>query len=561
MADPTISWNGDATSLLKAYADLDAARKREAAGLMDLKSKHNDAAKAEREASREAEAIKARALTAQDRHNAAVTRARELLDKGKISQKEFNVELERQSKLLRESEGAADGLGSKLAGAGKDAVVAITGIGSALGAVMAVAATIKQEYEAFKQREAEILRSHQTFGGAMRGLALDFTPDETMSAGDLEGAVKGLMTRTGATDVIAAQVMSQAMAGRGTLSNAAAGGLAELALKLYPESGEEAGLMAMSTGMLMNQSGIADPRAAMGMAAQIKNASMVVKMRDIAQSGITSVSAGVSGGDTAEQAAELYSAISNITGDSLGATSATAFVALKEKLAGFEPGKKSKVPKDVLRRLMEAQGTTAKLAVVQSSPELQEEIGVEGFEKKAIDGMRRLMAGEGKAMAALADAQAKITAPNAASYEQWLATANTPFSQLGATADRGVANALAQYKLRQSADSARGRKALDDSLTTLGTPGVDWITGSMASTAYELSTASGASPDKAFGDAAQVASMGWSHIMPGPAATAMNKMFGWGREERATLGDVVSELRLLRGGPPENALGRQPAGR
>lgn len=501
MPDPTVSFTGDATSLLKAYADMDAARKKEALGLQALKKEHNEAAKAERDAAREAEQIKSRALSAQDKYTAAVGRAKDLLDRNKISQKEYNAELERQTKMLRESENSAGGMGNKIAGAGKEAITAITGIGSALGAVMAVAGAIKAEYEDLKRRQKEALTSQLSFGDAMRSLGTDFKADATMQVADLEPAVQRLMRATGATDSAAAQALSAALAGRGEMSNAQAVGIAEQALRVLPGDADATNQMAMRTGMMMNATGIQDPRAAIGLLTDLKNVSAVAKLRDVGQSGVPAIMGLSRLGSSAEEGAELFATINNLMGDAEGARTETAVNALALQLRDFAPSakdaEKARIPQTQLSAFRAARTTDERIDVMQQSPALREAfLGDASFELKAKTSIESLLSGSAEAKAVRANARAQIGGPSVKSFETFVGDLNAMQSQ---SLVRAKADASNRVKLAELSDAAGGRAGLAREIfeTTLGKvdlPGFDSLERGTLSGRMAFLEASGATP-------------------------------------------------------------------
>lgn len=536
MADPTISFTGDATSLLKAYAEVDAAIKKQAAALTALKKENNEAAKAEREASREAEQIKKRAVSAEDQYTSAVGRAKELLEKNKISQKEYNHELERQKRLLMESQGAADGMGSKLAGAGKEAMEAVAGIGMSLASVAGVIGAIKQEYEDFKARANESRSSQLTFGESMRDLASNFTPDASMGMGQLEGAVTGLVNRTGMSDRNAASALSAALSGRGSLSNAAAVQIAEQAGRVLPGDSEVTNQLALRTGQLMNSMGISDPREALGMIAQVKNVATVDKLRDVGQTAVPAMMSLKRHGDSAEQSAELFTAINLLMGDTEGSRSRTATEQLGQQLKEFLPAMGS---------------TSARLAAVQADPSLRARFMQDAnFETAAKTSMEALLSGSPEAIAAMATA-GQIAAPNAPAFESYVAGINSLPSQRVVSNKARIDNEFRDLEIKdqQGARDAEAIEIFDRTLGKIDFPLFD-------------------APQRAFSSAVMQGKMSLRGLSASAAAAetledlGRNNGGGLSGEAVDLLRQQAASLRRMERGPaPENALGRQPAGR
>ena len=529
MSQPTVTFTGNATQMLAEYKKLEEVRQKEVAQLKEVKAAYASAAKEEAALNRDATKLKEANLTSQDKYNRAMAKAGELLKANKITQADYNNELKRQSDLLGEGQ-------SKMAGMAKDAIVAVTGIGSAMAGVAAIVSTIKAEYEDFKARAGESRATQLTFGEAMRDLASNFTPDASMGMGQLEGAVNGLVNRTGMSDRNAASALSAALSGRGSLSNVAAVQIAEQAGRVLPGDSEVTNQLALRTGQLMNSMGITDPREALGMIAQVKNVATVDKLRDVGQTAVPAMMSLKRHGDSPEQAAELFTAINLLMGDTEGSRSRTATEQLGQQLKEFLPGMGS---------------TSARLAAMQSDPKQRAAfMQSANFETAAKTSMDALLSGSPEALAAMATA-GQIAAPNVGSFESYVSGINSLSSQRVLANKARIDNAFNSIEKTDQAGSnaAEVIDIFDRAMGKTDFIGPDFATRQMSQMAFSSHVAAGMSPEA-------------SAIGQLQAARMVSNDTKWIDAALSKLSEIAMSTRMMSRGPsPEDALGRQPAGR
>lgn len=461
----------NANQALAEWKKLNQAIEHEAKALKEFKDANNAAAREQQKLATEGARLTEQHATAQERYNAKVQKLDQLLKANTIDQRTYNAELANQKKLLEQTGDAAGNLRQQAGGFAKEFITSVVGISGAIGGALAVVEAIKGEYDDLVSRQKAAQQAQQTFGEAMRSLGADFKADSSMQVGDLEPAVKRLMQSSGATDVQAARALSAALAGRGNMSNAAAVGIAEQALRILPGDAEATGQMAMRTGMLMNETGIADPRAALGLVADIKNTAAVAKLRDVGQSAIPAVMSATRLGASAEQGAELYTTINNLMADAEGASSRTAMEALMLQLRDFKPG--DSVPAAQRAAFAGAATPDAMIDVMQSSPELRAAfLANSSFELKSKTSIESLLSGTDQARAARESARAGIGAPSADTFESFVGGINSLASQrLPQLRSRGEDN-LKQYQLRDAggAETAEARDIFESTIGSLDFP-------------------------------------------------------------------------------------------
>lgn len=566
MSDAQITWTANATQMLAEYKRMEDARRKEDQQLQAIKRQNDEVAKSERASNREAAQIKERHMPALERYTKEKERLNGLVARNKITQQEANTELERQRRILEKTDDTAGALGSTLASSAAKAIAGATSVGAGIKALHEIVSAVVRELEDVKGIQERARQAGMSFGESMRSLAFDFKPDESMSAADLEPAVKRLMERTGATDRIAAQTLSAALAGRGSMSNAQAVDIAEQTLRMLPGDAESSSQMAMRAGMLMDKSGIQDPRAALGLMLDIKNVAAVAKLRDVGQSALPAVTSALRFGETPETGAELFTTINNLMGDAEGNRTATAMEALMIQLRDFAPTKKdamkAKLPKGQLERFNAATTPTERIRALQGMPELSAMfLGDASFEKRAQTSIESLLGGTPEAMAAMQTAQDLLGEPSVAAYEKGVADANALASQALPSADRRTEANIAKSKLASTRAQAfaQARKVVSQTLEDMDFAGPNDTVRSAADYAFSAAEIAGQDPATAartaFSAAAVQEKTGFGGIMSAIGGATLERP-----ENVLLMNAQLRELQSLNAtlqGPPENALGRQ----
>lgn len=546
MSNPTISFTGNATDLLANYKKLEDAQRKELELIKAAKDAYKTAAQEERQQTADATKLKEANLSALEKHNRAVAKAGELLKANKITQAEYNAELKRQASLLEEGK-------SNAAGMALEGVKAVTGIGSAMAAVGAIVSTIKAEVEEMRARDERARQSQLSFGQVMRDLATGFTPDATLGRGDLQPAVERISRQSGSSPATAAIALSEALAGRGSLSASSAVDIATAAAAMNPGNLEDTREMAFRGAQLQDSLGLQDPRQALGLISQVKNIATVAKLRDVGQTAVPSILSLGTYGDTPEQAAELFSAINNQLNDKEGSRTRTAVSQMALQLSEKMPTLGS---------------TSERLAAVQADPgKFDKFIDDMNFDSDTKAMMRQFLRGSPGAMRKLATARAGITAPESATgdYEAMIAeTLSNSSVRLADVEARTAAN----LEFKKIADTAGGAAAQaeatisrDQEQTAFGAP--QWMVRGASGLTRLAGRLMGASQESINAQSAIAAPLAAEFMFQNamtiplggtvsPSQVASGLDVGYTIQQLNELKKISSSIS----GPPENALGR-----
>jgi hypothetical protein len=385
------------------------------------------------------------------------------LQQGRISQETFN-------RAAAKAKGEFEATGRAVdSGIGGLARMVVTG-----GAVLRVATAIKNEWQKIKNLQAAAQGAQADAGVAMRKVQHAFTPDKDVSREQLPGELQKIADATGTPLATVAAAAEPAFSAAETQSNRRVLDTLQEAFRLAPGDAEMGRELAQR-GLDVQNTAKVSPRASLGFLLQAARGSRVTNVAQFGKTGTRAISALVDSGDTLEEGAELFGATTSLAKDAEGSVSSTALIQLAGKLKGFVPNKtgqdkrgRFRVPKEQMEQFNAAKSTTARIGVLQRSPELRRQFLAENtFEAGAQSAFHHLLSGTDKGRAALASAQRKIAAPNeqqAAIHEQYLKDLEKGSFASAARFERQRAAIQERFNLVRSrpARTARARKSLDD---------------------------------------------------------------------------------------------------
>ncbi len=341
--------------------------------------------------------------------------------------KQLNKALGMTRQRMRGLDSATRGAGRSLATGTGNAlkfVGALAGIGGAAGAIMLIASRLKQEYQHLVDQQQRAKIAQMTVGEA-RAFALVNRP-QGMSPKDLDKLVKDVSTRKG-YEMPAARVWQLSagmLSGKGGLDKKQYEAAFREGARLGSIAGEGLDITAYGGAIadVMKQTGGKDARAAGGLLMQFGTASRVVDPAKQAAALIKTMSAGPAFGFKQEEAAELTAAISQLSGDVEGATSATSVNRLmqtvtKMRSTGVSTGKrKIKLTKRGMAGFTELQDIFQTLSQDEQDALLSNmQLGKAGSRGAIMQLIRRTQPAK-KAMSA---AQKEITAYGPGTAKTW----------------------------------------------------------------------------------------------------------------------------------------------
>jgi len=308
--------------------------------------------------------------------------------------------------------GLADGARQALAFAG-----ALTGVGTAAGAIMAIVRQLKAEYEALRARQERAANAQVTLAEA-RSMATLQRPAE-ISAQQLEGMVGRISGASGLTQADVWRGLPGPLSAMGSATPAQFESAMTLGARIRARAGQgfDMGTFVGGTLDIMRATGVQEARQGLGFVRQFGTAARMEDVQSQVRALAPALTAGMEAGASPEQVAELLAYISQRTADPEGMLSSTAAINL------MMATQKPVVPRTILGRqkffLPEGATYDERIAALRSAYQGADEatrvqilskIGGRAKTKGAIMGFLGEAPG---AMGELAAAQGRIGAPTA----------------------------------------------------------------------------------------------------------------------------------------------------
>ena len=369
---------------------------------------------------------------------------------------------------------------SKMAGA----IAGAIGVG---GAMATAIAAIRSEFQQ-TIRVAEEARNAQTgFAGALENLALNFTADKTVGAGQVAGRIGDIADATGATRGGIASALSTALSAKGSLTNDVAFNAVEQAFRLTPGDAGAATTLSSRALDIAKAEGRTDVDAILGQLVQAQGVARVTNLQKLGSTAVPATASVIAAGGTAEEGLELFSALTGLASDEEGNQSSTALISLVEQLKGFEAVAGEGSPLKQIQKL-------------QANPALAAEfLGGASFEKKLQTPITRLLTGDAGALAELRAAQAGISGPRgglaAAAFEGKVAQRQAVTGGPILAAERASQANLEGGDIADTAGGIRAqvRKVLVDTFAKVDVAGSDFLEEGIALRRFDFLTGSGGS--------------------------------------------------------------------
>lgn len=362
----------------------------------------------------------------------------------------------------------------------------LLGFGSVLGGIGLLVTTIKKEMEDLRRRDQEAKASQMTAGEAVRAARINFVPDASLQDKDLEAALQKVADKTRTPIGSVATAFGSAASAKGSLTNSQAMQAVEAAFTLQPGNlgtGVELGSRSLDIAKLAP--GIS-PQAAVGFMLNLQSAARVTELPRLGANAPSAIAASAALGDTPEQGAELFATMTSLLSDAMGSVSATAQKTLVSRLSEFVPtlaGKDAKgeftVPIDQLEAFNAVTNPTARMEVLQKSPELRRDfLARNPFGAEVSVGIERLLSGEAGALAEFQQARQVINPLDARQEEAFtakLAELEGGQFQPVLTAQQQTAQLKEQALLSNSLGGLRAasRDALLSGMDAAGMPWMD----------------------------------------------------------------------------------------
>ena len=429
--------------------------------------------------------------------------------------------MDRVERSSRKSTKTAETGWQKTGKAIQGAASQLIGFQSLAGAIQVAVQGIRAEFEKINRIGKEAAERASQTGGSLRRLAANFSPDASVQdASQLAAQVRQIAKDTRTPVGVVAGAAETALSARGNADVATALDSVRQSLRLFPGEGEIANELGSRSLDLSKQAGTGDTRIGLGALIQAQQAARVTDLAKLGAAAPSATLSTVQAGGTVEQGLELFSAITNLSGDAEGRRSATAQVALESQLKNFTipgvagdegtafltskdaEGNPLKVPRTAFERLKAARNSQQRLAVTQSNPALAEAfLANSSFEKRSAGGIGELVRGTQQGLAELGSARQKIQPVDQGqiqNFERKISELDgLPFQSDLAATQQSASNVEGFQLSGEQSRRGRARKILSETTGQLNLPFFDTFTEQQFSAEFEADVSRGTGPEQA----------------------------------------------------------------
>lgn len=471
--EATVAFSGDASGLLKAYKELDAAEENHKKKIREGVKAAREAAAEDRRLKREAEGLTKANETAQEKYNRRIAEAKKHVDAGRISQETYTRELVRQKASL-------DAVGEKHVSVASSIKSMVMQLGAAKLAQQALTSEF-EKYERLKENARQASLTAEQGLELARGM---FVADDTVNAQQFDERTRRSAAMAKVSTADYATALADTLSAKGDLSNEAAFRLTSAAFEATPNRDVEgARALSASAGDFSKLGGSQSPEAIMGFLAQSVQAARITSVPMLGKTSFPAVQSGVQSGATIEEAQELFLTLNNLIGDAEGRETSTGAIALIEQMKEFEV-KDTADPTKMVRPLA-GMSPDQQVAALRADPQLaQQFLDATSFEKKVIPAVRSFVMGDARALAAEGAVKTKVGSMDAsadaanerafADYTAFLQGKGTATGLVTDISRRSTSN-IEQGRLdnTDAAQIAAINKVLLDTADAVNLPGID----------------------------------------------------------------------------------------
>ena len=303
---------------------------------VDLARKNLDAQDQSLQANlRDAARIKSQAVPPQEQYATAIRKADELLKKNLITKKEYNAELIKQNELLKKAEaGESSFFETALSNTG--AVLAtVTGVGTVIAGVAAVAAQLRAEYDNLVNRQKSAADRQIDTAAAQHAAIAALGDDQDLNADQLTQEVLKISLDKQISPKVAFDAAAGGLSARAKLSSKEALDALSVAAEANPYSGVSEttqSLLDLKNRFGGDQVNKTTMPQLMGVLLGGQQASRVKDSTAFATQSIPAITQLGAFKDSLQSSTALVAAMSSSMNDAMGSTSGTAAVKLAKQL-------------------------------------------------------------------------------------------------------------------------------------------------------------------------------------------------------------------------------------
>lgn len=430
-----------------------------------------------------------------EKYNSQLGELDRLLKAGTIDQETYTRAVGQAKSQFGQAQVAGKGFFGGVKDGTLQAITAFAGVGSVIGGIASVAATIRSELEALYERQKASADTQATTADAQRAAIGNLGNDPSMNAQQLTESIDKISAETGVTPRDLYNAASSALSARGQLPASAA--LDAIRVAALNSPGDTGGL-AITAGSLLDlqkKSG-GTAKANMGQILGAKQAARVETTGAFAKNVIPAVFQLQDFGDTQQQAMGLMATLTQSMGDTEGAMAGTAAIQLAKQLKEALPKMKSTTER--IKYLQSGDGKKLRDKLLGNDKKKGTLVG----EAKAYTTYQGLLAGDQTNQRELYDT-AMQAVPDQSQGEKIFDQVQAQIDQLDiqktARQKRSGEAAINRMQLADTAGAQAGT-AYDQMQTALKQANVGWFDRTAAQANYNLSTGFGV-----FGDGTQAA--------------------------------------------------------
>lgn len=333
-----------------------------------------DNSKEQAELERAAKKVIDSIATPQDRYNQKVAELNRLYGAGKLTVEQFRTAMTKvrgEYELLNTTVDANAAKIQQSADAGIRAfgpqiVSQVRGLIGALGITGGLAGAlqlINKEYDAIKERQAASARESMTVADAEINALRNLGPTTAAERDEFLTAIQQMSRETGVSRKDLYLRAASALSAKGALPTETALQAVELSAQLVPEDAEEGEAVAGSMLDIMKLTGSKDPNAALGLLARVGEQSRIKSTGYLAKNVAPGLVTDILRGDKPEEAAALFSTISQAIVDTTGEKSRVIMSKLADQLEEALPEEKTGL-----------KSTRERIEAIQKDPKLQKRL-------------------------------------------------------------------------------------------------------------------------------------------------------------------------------------------
>ena len=266
-----------------------------------------------------------------ERYNAEVAELDSLLKANRITQETHARAIQRQKDLYNQATNSSKSYLSGLSSGTMQVLAGLTGIGTVLGGILAVATQFRREYEILKSREKEASDRQMDVSTAQAAAYANLGTDPTMTRDQVDQKAAEIAKERGMSIRDVYNALSNAFSARGTESASAAVEAVDVAMLMNPGDAQGAEFMAGSILDLKKKSGGTVKQIA-GQIIAAKQQARVVSGQAFAQNAIPAIFQLESFGNTQQESMAIYAAATQGIGDPTGEKTGSSIISFQRQL-------------------------------------------------------------------------------------------------------------------------------------------------------------------------------------------------------------------------------------